>query len=108
MATFYVLPSRHLLGQRFAGMLTSLFPGLRHAACDWPELAEMLSAMIEERSDALIIFREDLHEQSSTREELIRDFGAELHDAVVEISCGTGLTEVLQSCGTTEELRRSA
>ena len=42
MATFYVLPSRHLLGQRFSELLAATFPGVRDTPWDWPDLAESL------------------------------------------------------------------
>ena len=85
MATFYVLSSRHLLGQRFVDLLTATFPRTAFTPWDWPELAEALAAMIEERSEAFVIFREDLDDRLGVKESVRRDFGAEEHDEILEI-----------------------
>src|SRR4051794_11263037 len=60
MATFFVLPSRQVLGQRFGAMLSALFPGKCNALWDWPELAETLAGLVEGRGNAFIVYREDL------------------------------------------------
>jgi hypothetical protein len=91
MATFYVLSSRHVLGQRFSEMLSALFPGVRSTPWDWPELAELLAALVEDRTDAFIVYREDLDEARGVREALLRDFGAGADDQIVEIDVGLGL-----------------
>ena len=92
MATFYVLPARHLLGQRFGEMLSTFFPGASFTPWDLPHLAESLASMIEERSGAFFIYREDLDEQMSVKESLIQQFGAAPDDEVIEIQ----LTAALQ------------
>jgi len=91
MATFYVLSSRHLLGQRFSEMLSALFPGVRSTPWDWPELAELLAALVEERTDAFIVYREDLDEKRSVKDALLRDFGAASDDQIIEVDAGLGL-----------------
>ena len=108
MATFYVLPSRHLLGQRYSELLTSLFPGVRHTPWDWPDLAESLAALVESQCDAHVVYREDLDEKLSVRDSLIRHFGADLSDAIVEIQFGMGLNQFLHQQWATESARRAA
>src|SRR5438445_614923 len=84
MSTFYVLPSRHLLGQRFGEVLTALFPATQYSPWDWPDLAEWLAALIESQADAHVVYREDLDEHLSVKDSLLRDFGAEIHDEIIE------------------------
>lgn len=95
MATFYVLPSRHLLGQRFSEILTSVFPGAAFAKWDWPDLSESLAALVEGTGNAHVIYREDLDDGLSVKDALMRDFGAALEDEIVEIFFGAGLTQFL-------------
>jgi len=90
MATFYVLSSRHQLGQRFSEMLAAIFPGVRSTPWDWPELAELLAALVEERTDAVIVYREDLDENRSVKDALLRDFGAASEDQIIEVDPGLG------------------
>src|SRR5437870_1951240 len=52
MAIFYVLPSRHILGQRFSEVLTSLFPYARNTSWDWPDLAESIAGLVEAQGGA--------------------------------------------------------
>ena len=108
MTTFYVLPSRHLLGQRFGELLTSMFPGVRPTPWDWPDLAESLAGLVEGQADALVVYREDLDERLSVRDALLRHFGAELHDEIVEIQFGPGLNQFLHQPWATESARKAA
>jgi hypothetical protein len=86
MATFYVLPSRHHLGQRIGDLLTSLFPGARVTHWDWPDLAESLGALVESQGDAHVVYREDIDEQLSVKDALLRDFGAALDDEIFALA----------------------
>ena len=108
MATFYVLPSRHLLGQRFGELLGSLFPNMRFTSWDWPDLADSLAAMVESHADAHVVYREDLDEQLSVKDGLLRHFGAELHDEIIEIQFGPGLNQFLHQGWATEPMRKAA
>ena len=40
MATFFVLPSRHQLGQRLVDLLHAMFAGDAYTSWDWPDLAD--------------------------------------------------------------------
>ena len=105
MATFYVLPSRHQLGQRFGELLTALFPGTHW---DRPDLAEALAALIDSQGDAHVVYREDLDERMSVKDSLLRHFGAELNDEIIEIQFGAGLSQFLHQRWATESARRAA
>lgn len=108
MTTFYVLPSRHQLGQRFGELLTALFPATQYSPWDWPDLAESLATLIEAQASAQVIYREDLDEHLSVKDSLMRDFGAEVDDEIIEIQFGAGLTQFLHQRWATEALRKAA
>ncbi|MBI3821077.1 MAG: hypothetical protein HY289_00180 [Planctomycetes bacterium] len=108
MAAFYVLPSRHLLGQRFSEILTSLFPGTQYSPWDWPDLAGSVAALIEAQADAHVVYREDIDEKLSVKDALLRDFGAALDDEIIEIHFGPGLTQFMHERWATEPLRIAA
>jgi hypothetical protein len=105
MATFYVLPSRHLFGQRFAELFESLFPGVRYSPWDWPDLAETLAADVAGRGDVHVVYREDLDERVSLRDALMQHFGADLGDEIVEIQFGPGLNQFFHQQWSTEKRR---
>jgi hypothetical protein len=88
MSTFYVLPSRPLLGQRFAEFLGCAFPGLDWPRAQWRDLAEMLDAEVLRRADVYVVYREDVPEGLPLDETLVHDFGAAAGDEVVEVSLG--------------------
>ena len=94
MSTFYVLPARPVLGQRFAELLTALFPGTVWPREDWHDLAEALGAAALSQADAYIVYAEDLPVGPSLECGLIECFGAEPGDEVIEVRPGTGLTEI--------------
>jgi hypothetical protein len=85
MATFYLLPSRLALGQRFGDFLSTVFPGLRWGRAAWPDLAELLGAEANGQPGAYVVFREDLADEHHAEETLERDFGAEAGDEIVEV-----------------------
>lgn len=88
MATFYVFPSRHALGQRQSEMLAALFPGLISNHRDWPELAESLASLVEGHGTAFVVYQEDLDETLGVKESLLRHCGADAADEVVEVPPG--------------------
>jgi hypothetical protein len=108
MATFYVLPSRHLLGQRFGELLTSLFPDMRYTPWDWPDLAESLAGLVEAQADAHVVYREDMDEMLSAKDAVLRHFGAALDDEIIEIQFGAGLTQFLHQRWAQEPIRQPA
>ncbi|MSQ94076.1 MAG: hypothetical protein EXR98_05915 [Gemmataceae bacterium] len=108
MATFYVLPSRQLLGRRFGELLTSLFPGTHFAYSDWPDLAEAIGALVEGQADAHVVYREDFDEALDVKDALLREFGAALEDEIIEIQFGAALTQFLHQRWATETARRAA
>ena len=107
MATFYVMPPRHLVGQRYGDLLTSLFPGTRFSPWDWPELAESLAGTIQGPA-AYVVYREELDDDLSVRDSLLRDFGAALDDDVIEVRFGPGLAQFLHDHWANESLQKVA
>lgn len=105
MATFYVLPSRHLFGQRFGELFSSLFPGKQFSPWDWPDLAESLASLMEADGGAHIVYREDLDENLSVKDALLRHFGAALDDEIIEIQFGPGLNQFFHQQWSTEKRR---
>src|SRR5947209_5286317 len=88
MSTFYVLPSRALLGQRVAEFLGSVFPGLDWPRTQWRDLAELLGDQALRHADVYVVYREDLPEGMPLDETLVQDCGAAAGDAVVEVALG--------------------
>lgn len=87
MATFYLLPPRPVIGERFAAYLGHLFPGLDWSRTQWPDLGETLGAVAAERPDVFVVYREELGDVDVPQ--ALRDgFGAETGDEVVEIRTG--------------------
>lgn len=105
MATFYVLPSRNLFGQRFGELFGSLFPGTQYSPWDWPELAESLAGLVEGHADAHLVYREDLDEQISVKDALLQHFGADVDDEIIEIQFGPGLNQFFHQPWATEKRR---
>ena len=86
MATYYLMPSRPRLGERFAGHLSALFPGLTWSPGDWTELADTLTAVVAMRqADIFIIYRDELPSDEETIAALTDGFGATAGDEVIEI-----------------------
>lgn len=88
MSTFYLLPSRPLLGQQFRAFLQGYFPGLDWDAPRRAELAELLGATAQEQAGVFVIFQEDVPEGADLRQTLAEDFGAATGDDVVEVAAG--------------------
>jgi hypothetical protein len=88
MSTFYVMPSRPLLGRLFGEFLTSLFPGLDWNTDDFPDLGEALGAAARIQPEVYVLFREDLACERDAAMCLVRDFGAEAGDQIIEVEAG--------------------
>jgi hypothetical protein len=87
MSTFYVLPPRSLMGQRFADFLTSLMPGL-----DWSDtdLADAIESLLTAHPDVYVVWREDLPPQVDTGAALAAGYGAAPGDEVIEVRARPG------------------
>jgi|SRR5262245_11220642 len=94
MATFYVLPSRPQLGQRFAELLAGLFPGTSWPREDWLDLAEALGAAAMSQPNNFVVFADDLPVDQALEPSLIERFGADAGDEVVEVRLGRHLAEI--------------
>jgi hypothetical protein len=88
VSTFYVLPPRPVIGERFAAYLGTLFPGLRWESKRWPELGEMLGNAAADHADVFVLYREELSAGTDVGQALHEGFGAEAGDEVVEIRAG--------------------
>ncbi|SRR5579871_4115805 len=88
MSTFYVLPSRPVLGERFAGYLQGLFPGLDWSRTAWTALGEALETAASQHPDVYVVYRDDLPDEDNLTQTLVDGFGAEEGDQVVEIDAG--------------------
>lgn len=85
MATFYLLPSRRTFGQRFGEFLGTAFPGLHWQHHTWPDLAEAVAAFASIQPGAYVVFREDLADELQPEASIVRDFGAEPGDEIIEV-----------------------
>lgn len=88
VATFFLLPTRPSLGERFSCYLQNLFPGLNWASNHWPDLADLLGTAVSNHPDIFVVFREEIPEGENPGQALIAGFGAEPGDEVVEIQPG--------------------
>jgi hypothetical protein len=85
MSTFYVLPPRPVVGERFAGFLQLVFPGLQWDAPLRTHLADALGEAALSHPDVYVVYREDLPSGESVARALVHAFGAEAGDEVIEI-----------------------
>ena len=90
MATFYVLPSRPLLGSRLATFLRDLLPDVSLAGDRWADLADELVAATLDCDNMYVVYAEDLPAGVGLEESLAAGFGAEPGDEIVEIRLGQG------------------
>ena len=88
MSTFYLLPPRPVLGERFAAYLGTLFPGLNWNTAHWPDLGELLGTVAAGRPDIFVVHREELAPGADIPQALRDGFGAETGDEVVEVRTG--------------------
>jgi hypothetical protein len=88
MSVFYLLPPRPLLGDRLAGLLHGLFPGLDWDSDARSDLAEHLAEAAASRADIFVVYRDDLPPGESPARALVDGFGAEPGDEVVEVRPG--------------------
>jgi hypothetical protein len=85
MSTFYLLPPRPLLADRFAAFLRGLLPGLDWDTARRPGLTGALEAAVLEHPDVYVVYREDLPDGQPLPQALADAFGAEPGDEVVEV-----------------------
>lgn len=88
MSTFYLLPPRPLLAQRFAAYLQGLLPGLKWDPQVWPDLGDVLAAVAARQADVFLVHREDLPAGEDPARALVEGFGAEVGDEVIELQAG--------------------
>ncbi len=88
MATFYLLPPRPLLAERFAESLKALFPGVAAGRLQGAMLAEMLAGAVAVEGDVFVVHQEDLPAGEDPLAALAYCYGAEAGDEVVEVHAG--------------------
>jgi hypothetical protein len=89
VATFYLLPPRPLLADRFAEFIQTLLPGLDLSGADPTALADLLAELLAKQSAVFLVHREELPGDEDTIASLRDGFGAETGDEVVEVRPGT-------------------
>jgi hypothetical protein len=88
VSTFYLLPPRPVLGERFARYLQTLFPDLSWRPGAWPELADTLTAAVAGHADVYVVYGDDLPIGEDPAQALTDVFGAEEGDEVIEVRLG--------------------
>jgi hypothetical protein len=88
MSTFYLLPPRPVLGERLAGFLHAILPGLDWDVETRTNLTEAISAAAQIHDNVFVIYREDLPADEAPGQALTAAFGAEEGDEVVEVRAG--------------------
>jgi hypothetical protein len=85
MAIFYLLPARESLNDALGQFLGRLLPGLPLPADTWDAVAERLAESAAWPADVFLIPRDDLPEDGPPDEALVKAFGAEPGDRVIEV-----------------------
>lgn len=85
MATFYLLPPRQVVGEHVTNFLRSMFPGMTWSNRILPDLAETLSQTAHQQAGVYVVYQEDIADDGDPAAALLRDFGAEQGDEVIEI-----------------------
>ncbi len=85
MSTFYVLPSRAVLGSRLATFLKELLPGVQMGTEDWEDMADELIGTVVQAEESYVIYRDDLPEGVALADALAAGFGVEPGDAIIEV-----------------------
>ncbi len=82
MATFYVLPSRPLLGERIAHAIRSC-SGPDCSSALWPELAEVVRDVLQRHPGSFMVFQDDLPLGEDPALAIRETFGAEDSDEII-------------------------
>lgn len=102
MATFYLLPPRESLNDAVTEVLGRLLPGLPLPADTWEAVADRLAESDAWPADVFLIPRDDLPLDESPDESLIKAFGAEPGDRVIEVGLAKPLRTRLIPSGVYE------
>jgi len=94
MSIFYLLPPRPFVGDRFAVLLQTFFPGLDWDSRERTGLADVFGE-VAVRDGVYVVYRDDLLSEESTAQALVNGFGAEPGDEVVEVRPGGRPGEVM-------------
>ncbi len=94
MSTFYLLPPRPVLGERLAGFLQSILPGLDWDTSTRIDLAETVDAAVSRHANVFVVYRDELPEGEPPVRALADGFGAAAGDEVVEVRAGARAGEM--------------
>jgi hypothetical protein len=94
VSTFYLLPSRPFVGERFSEHLKTLFPGLEWGSSSWGDLADALCAAATGRPEVYVVYRDELPDGEDPARGLADGFGAERGDEVIEVCPGSRPGEI--------------
>jgi hypothetical protein len=96
VSRFYLLPSRPVLGERFAEFLGQWFPMLEWPSSEWTDLGERLAAAAADRGDVFVVHGDELPAGVPVAEALAEAFGAEPGDEVFELAAGERAGEMVR------------
>jgi hypothetical protein len=85
MSTFYLLPTRAAVGDRFADLLGALLPGLSLDARGRSRLADVVLQSLQADPDVFFVPRDELPFGEAAERALIDGYGASAGDEVVEV-----------------------
>jgi hypothetical protein len=85
MATFYIVPPRSLLGERFAQQLQSMLPRFPATPASWNKLADAVVETLASAPNAFVVAQEELPCNEDMVQALRDGFGAEPDDEVIEV-----------------------
>lgn len=89
MSTFYLLPPRNLLSERFAAFVRTWLPGLPGDAALGDAFSEFVESTLARHPAVYVVYREELPEGEDVSRALADGFGAEAGDEVIEVRLGT-------------------
>jgi hypothetical protein len=85
MSTFYVLPARTALAQRFASYVAGVVPGLDCNGAARDVVTDLLAAAAAGRPDVYLVYQDELPLGERVDRALADGYGAEPGDEVVEV-----------------------
>jgi hypothetical protein len=93
MSTFYLLPSRPMVGKYLVENLKPLLTSLLWTDNQLSELAEILESAVDLHPDVFVIYRDELPEGEISARALADGFGVEPNDVVIDVQLGKTASE---------------
>lgn len=95
MSTFYLLPPRAVVGERFSQFLKNIFPGLEVGSSSWTQMGDALAALASQQNNIFVVHGEDLPQGEEPAQALVHGYGAECGDEVIEVIPGQTPLELI-------------